>query len=115
MYFSMAKIILVISSLLLIQGCATNDHAPLAGQRVHWYGSQKGRHPEIFRDPDRPARRWREIGLITNKGALERQGEIEEKMLAETQKRGADGVIFSAPEKVGHYFIFRARAFTYNF
>ena len=111
----MAKLILVLASFLLFQGCATNERSPLAGQRVHWYGSEKGRHPEIFRDPDRPSRRWREVGLITNKGALERQGEIEEQMRAEAKKRGADGVIFSAPEKVGQEFIFRARAFSYNF
>ena len=111
----MAKVILVISSFLFFHGCATHDQVPPAGQRVHWYGSQKGLHPEIFRDPERPARRWREIGLITNKGTLENQGDIEEKMLAEAKRRGADGVIFSSPERVDRHFLFRARAFTYNF
>ena len=82
-----------------------------------------GKSVALFRDGKEPATPVEEIRLLTDEGSLGEQGAIEEKMIRQARRFGADALIFEEPTRVGEEFtglgltdtyLFRARAVIYK-
>ena len=85
---------IIFSSLfILLAGCATPDSSVSIGSGP--------KRIELFRDGQKPNRLYKEIGLLTDDGALGEQGDIEAKFIKKAKKMGADALILSPLVKTG--------------
>ena len=61
---------------------------------------------EVFRTNTKPPAHIRELGVVTEEGALNQEGEIEQHFISKARRAGADALVFDPMVKVGEEFKF---------
>jgi hypothetical protein len=104
-----ALIVCLLGISALFAGCETFAH------RDRRSPEKEAKRIEVFRTNTKPSGSVREIGMVSEEGRQDQQGEIEARFMRKARQVGADALLFEPIIKVGEEVKFFATSDTYSY